>query len=232
MLHWVGQGEAAARVGPGSSAQGAEKGRFHCLPDLIGGCRRIMENVEVYGEDEPVDHLYEVVSGAIRIAKLTSDGRRQISRFCLPGEMFGLEAGGAHAFSAEATTDSAIRLVRRSAIAATAVREPAMLERLWTQTMLQLTRAEDHMLLLGRKHAQERIATFLLDMAKRLSDDDEFELPMSRRDIADYLGLTIETVSRIFTLLEQQRLIAMPTSRHIVIRNPVALRKLNDCIAA
>jgi CRP/FNR family nitrogen fixation transcriptional regulator len=184
----------------------------------------------VYGEDEPADHLYEVVSGAVRIAKLTSDGRRQICRFCLPGDMFGLEAGGAHLFSAEATTDSVVRLVRRSSLAATAVRQPAMLERLWTQTMMQLTRAEDHMLLLGRKHALERTAAFLLDMAERLSE--EFELPMSRRDIADYLGLTVETVSRTFTQLEQERVIAMPTSRHIVVRSPAALRDLNDCIAA
>jgi CRP/FNR family nitrogen fixation transcriptional regulator len=228
MLHWIGQ--ASGQVPPGSSAQGAEKGRFHCIPDLVGGCRRILENAEVYGEDEPADHLYEVVSGAVRIAKLTSDGRRQICRFCLPGEMFGLEPGGAHLFSAEATTDSIVRVVRRSSVAAAANQQPAMLERLWTQTMLQLMRAEDHMLLLGRKHAQERTATFLLDMAERLSED--FELPMSRRDIADYLGLTVETVSRTFTQLEQDRLIAMPTSRHIVILNPAALRDLNDCIAA
>jgi CRP/FNR family nitrogen fixation transcriptional regulator len=230
MLHWIDQREAAGQVPPGSPAQGTEKGRFYCIPDLIGGCRRIPENAEVYGEDEPVDHLYEVVSGAIRIAKLTSDGRRQICRFCLRGEMFGLEAGGAHLFSAEATIDSIVRLVRRSSIAASAVRQPAMLERLWTQTMMQLTRADDHMLLLGRKHAQERTAAFLLDMAERLSDD--FELPMSRRDIADYLGLTVETVSRTFTQLEQERLIAMPTSRHIVIRDSSGLRDLNDSIAA
>jgi CRP/FNR family nitrogen fixation transcriptional regulator len=189
-----------------------------------------MEDVEVYGEDEPVDYLYEVVSGAIRIAKLTSDGRRQISRFCLPGDVFGLEAGITHAFSAEATTDSVIRVVRRSAVAATAARDPAMLGRLWTQTMMQLARAEDHMLLLGRKHAQERVAAFLLDMAERLSDD--FHLPMSRRDIADYLGLTIETISRVLTQLEQERLISMPTTRHIIVRNPAALRDRNDCIAA
>jgi CRP/FNR family nitrogen fixation transcriptional regulator len=98
--------------------------------------------------------------------------------------------------------------------------------------MTHLQRARNHMLLLGRKNAQERIATFLLDMAERLSLSGEVELPMSRQDIADYLGLTIETVSRTLTQLERDGLISIPSSRRIVFRNRAALDVMNDSLAA
>jgi CRP/FNR family nitrogen fixation transcriptional regulator len=90
-----------------------------------------------------------------------------------------------------------------------------------------LVRAQNHMLLLGRKSALEKIATFLLDMAERTADDDALDLPMSRTDIADHLGLTIETVSRSFTQLERQGLIELPSARHVVLSNRAALERLN-----
>ena len=107
-----------------------------------------------------------------------------------------------------------------------------MVNQLWAQTMAHLQRAQHHILLLGRKSAQERIATFLLDMADRLSRSGDMELPMSRQDIADYLGLTIETVSRTLTQLERDGFIAIPASRRIVLRDRAALDVMDDSLAA
>jgi CRP/FNR family nitrogen fixation transcriptional regulator len=161
-----------------------------------------------------------------------SDGRRQIGAFYLPGDIFGLEAEDVHHFSAEAIGDCGILVVKRSALMAEATRDGAMVAQLWTETMMHLQRAQDHMLLLGRKNAQERIAAFLLDMAGRLSQQSTVELPMSRQDIADYLGLTIETVSRTFTQLERDGVISIPVSRRILLRDPAALGLMNDSLAA
>jgi CRP/FNR family nitrogen fixation transcriptional regulator len=161
-----------------------------------------------------------------------SDGRRQISAFYLPGDMFGLEAEEDHRFSAEAVCDSEVMVVKRRAFLAQAARDSEMVAQLWAQTMGHLQRAQNHMLLLGRKNAQERVAAFLLEMAERLSKSGAVELPMSRQDIADYLGLTIETVSRTLTQLERERVIAIPVSRRIVLRDRSALSELNDSLAA
>ena len=128
-----------------------------------------------------------------------------------------------HDFSAEAIGDCVVRVVRRSVILAEAPFQARMVNQLWAQTMAHLQRAQRHILLLGRKCAQERIATFLLDMAARLSRGGDMELPMTRQDIADYLGLTIETVSRTLAQLERDGLIAIPASRRIVLRDRAAL---------
>jgi len=155
-----------------------------------------------------------------------NDGRRQVGAFILPGDMFGLEAGETHAVSAEAITDSIILVIKRSAIVALAERDAEVARQLWALTAQELARAQNHMLLLVR-NAQERIASFLLEMAARTPASTSVELPMSRQDIADYLGLTIETVSRTLTQLEEQAAIALPASRRVVLRNRSALSRLN-----
>ncbi len=202
----------------------------HSMADafaLLGASMRFDRNIEIYGEDEPAEYVYKVVSGAVRSYKLLSDGRRQIGAFHLPGDIFGLEVGDDHRFTAEAIADCVILVARRSAIIAHAARDPEMARALWAVTAGDLERAQDHLLLLGRKNAQERVATFLLEMAARESSATEVELPMSRQDIADYLGLTIETVSRTLTQLEGEAAIEIPTSRRIRLRDRSALRRLN-----
>ena len=116
----------------------------------------------------------------------------------------------------------------RSAMLALAGRDGEVARQLWTLTADALQRVQDHMLVLGCMNAKERVANFLLQLAKRVSGGDELELPMSRQDIADYLGLTIETVSRTMTQLENDATIGLPTSRHIVLRNRAALGRLNS----
>jgi CRP/FNR family transcriptional regulator, nitrogen fixation regulation protein len=195
--------------------------------ELMGARMSYARNVEIYGEGEPAEYLYKVVSGAVRITKLLDDGRRQVTAFHLAGEIFGLELSKEHRFSAEAITESSILIVKRSAVLALAGRDGEVARQLWTLTADALQRVQDHMLVLGCMNARERVASFLLQLAKRVSGGDEIELPMSRQDIADYLGLTIETVSRTMTQLENDAAIGLPTSRRIVLRNRAALGRLN-----
>jgi CRP/FNR family nitrogen fixation transcriptional regulator len=162
--------------------------------DLMGARMSFGRNVEIYGENEPADYVYKVVSGAVRTYKIFDDGRRQIGGFYFPGEAFGLELGDEHEFSAEAIDNSVILVVKRSALVSLADREPDMARKLWSFTASELQRVQKHMLLLV-KSAEERVAYFLLEMAGRLQSTEAVDLPMSRQDIADYLGLTIETVS-------------------------------------
>jgi CRP-like cAMP-binding protein len=194
--------------------------------DLMGALVPFARNSEIYGENEPAEYLYKVVSGAVRTYKVLVDGRRQIGGFYLPGDMFGLETGDEHTFSAEAITDCKIIVIKRSAVVALAARDNDVARQMWQLTARELQRAQDRILVLI-KSAQERVAGFLLEMADRGSDGGAVELPMSRQDIADYLGLTIETVSRTLTQLEKSATIALPTSRRIVLRNRSALNRLN-----
>ncbi len=184
---------------------------------------------ELFAESDDAEFFYEVVSGSVRSYKLLSDGRRQIDAFHLPGDIFGLEAGSEHRFSAEAVGDVTVIAYRRSRLSALIQEDARFGDRIMNATLRSLERAQDHMLLLGRKTAQEKMATFLLDMADRLSDDHEhFELPMQRSDIADHLGLTIETVSRTLTQFARSGLIELlPASRSIGLCNKLALRGLN-----
>jgi len=194
--------------------------------ELMGAPMPFARNAEIYGENEPAEYLYRVISGTVRTYKVLNDGRRQIGAFYLPGDIFGLEIGEEHTFSAEAIVDCKVLVVKRSALVSLAGRDNEVARQLWTMTAGELQRAQDHIMLLI-KTAQERVAGFLLEMARRSAASTEVDLPMSRQDIADYLGLTIETVSRTLTQLENAAAIAVPTSRRIVLRNRAALSRLN-----
>jgi CRP/FNR family nitrogen fixation transcriptional regulator len=168
------------------------------------------------------------VSGAVRTSKLLSDGRRQIDAFHLPGDIFGLEAGEEHRFSAEALGDATVIAYRRCSLDTLASSDADFARQVVAAMMRSLQRAQDHMLLLGRKSAVEKIATFLLDLAERSPCAGAIQLPMSRTDIADHLGLTIETVSRCLTQLERQGVIELPAHRRsIVLKNKATLRRLD-----
>ncbi len=173
---------------------------------------------EVFGEGEDADYVYQIVAGAARTHKLLPDGRRQINAFHLPGDMFGLENGATHRFTAEAIVDTKVRVTgRRSLLGATAGREEGATNLIGLITR-NLQHAETHMLLLGRKTALERVAAFLLEMDERLAHPDALVLPMNRRDIADYLGLTVETVSRALSNLRDEKILQFDgkTQRKIV----------------
>ena len=177
------------------------------------------KGTEIYGEKEPADYVYQVKSGAVRSYKLLSDGRRQIGAFHLADDIFGLENGSEHRFTAEAIVDTTVRMIKRRSLELMAESDVIVARNLLCMTTNNLQHAEDHMLLLGRKTSLERVATFLTEMDKRLTAAGVMALPMSRRDVADYLGLTLETVSRALSRLHELGILGFigPNQRQIVL---------------
>ncbi len=191
--------------------------------DLMGATIAYPRNSEIFGESEPADYLYKVISGSVRTYKILGDGRRQVGGFYLPSDIFGLEFADEHTLSAEAITETKVLVVKRTALNALASRNASIAQQLFSLSGRELHRVQDRILLLI-KSAQERVAAFLLEMAERASGSNIVELPMSRQDIGDYLGLSLETVSRTLSALQTAAAIEVSTSRRIVLRNRDALR--------
>lgn len=202
----------AVALGPGLAVQGTRL--------------RFRRNEEIFGEGEHADYVYRVVSGAVRTVRFSSDGRRQILGFHFPGDVFGLDAGARYTLTAEAVADADVALVRRSVIDALAVNDAGAAHALFKLMQLHLGNAREHVLLLGRRGASERVAAFLLKLTDRYSATSAIDLPMSRADIADYLALTIETVSRAFTQMERDNAIHLESARHVIVRDRCALELL------
>lgn len=180
---------------------------------------------EIYAQAEEADLVYQLVAGAVRTTRLLSDGRRHIGDFYYPGDLFGIETGREHRFSAEALADCEVIVVKRAALKLYG-QEGERLERMiWEAVARQLERTQDHLMLLGRKTACEKVASFLLDMDERFGGDVVC-LPMGRQDMADYLGLTIETVSRMLTQLQADGLVEFCACRRFRVLRRGALARL------
>jgi CRP/FNR family nitrogen fixation transcriptional regulator len=184
---------------------------------------------EIYGEKEPADYVYQVKAGSVRSYKLLPDGRRQIGAFHLVGDIFGLENGSEHRFTAEAIVNTTVRLIKRRSLEMMAESDAMVSRNLLGMTTENLEHAENHMLLLGRKTSLERVAAFLVEMDRRLAAAGVMPLPMSRRDIADYLGLTLETVSRALSRLHELGIIGFigTNRRQITLLNRRQLATLD-----
>jgi CRP/FNR family nitrogen fixation transcriptional regulator len=176
---------------------------------------------EIYAQGEKAGAFYQVEFGAVRVYRLLADGRRQISAFHLAGETFGFEAETTHHFFAEAINATAVRTFRLAA-------GTDMSRHLLPLALKGLTRAQEHLLVLGRQNAIERVAAFLVDMAERQGGLRQVDLPMSRMDIGDYLGLTIETVSRVFTRLKDKGVIRLLNLRSVEIVGHNALHNMSE----
>jgi len=182
-------------------------------------------NEEIYAEEDLSLYLYKVRKGTVRLCRLLEDGRRQISAFLVPGDMFGLELGDCHSFSAEAVEACEISMFDRRGVQALAQINNSVAMRLWELTAQSGRRLQEHILLLGRMTAKAKVATFLLSLADRIGVT-ELRLAMARHDIGDHLGLTLETVSRTLTQLENEGFIRMRGARAIDIMNSSALKRL------
>lgn len=181
-------------------------------------------NAEIYAQDDPAAYLYQVVGGTVRTMRLTSDGRRQVGDFYHPGDLFGLEPGASHRFAAEALTPCVVLRVGRAAVRA-AVGEHRLHRAVLDAAREELARLQDHVLLLGRKSAREKVAGFLLQAAHR-QPDGAVMLPMGRQDMADYLGLTIETVCRMLTQLQGESIVEFANCRQFRVTRPDALEDM------
>lgn len=195
----------------------------------LSGVRRMFAKDEgIFGEGDDTEYFYKVASGLVRTYKLLNDGRRQIDAFHFSGDVFGLEPGGEHKIAAEAVGATTVIAYKRSSLKRLPMNDNIFSDQVLAAMTRRLEYAQNHMLVLGCKNAQEKIATFLLDLASRLSTTDRFELPMMRSDIADHLGLTIETVSRTIAELVREGVICLEAGhRNIRLKDPAALRRLS-----
>jgi CRP/FNR family nitrogen fixation transcriptional regulator len=189
--------------------------------DQIGVRMTFAAGEEIYAQDEDADLIYRVLRGAVRTMRLTSDGRRQVGDFYYPGDILGLETGPAHRFSAEALSNCDVQVIRKASLRHYGDEGQRVERLIWAATARELERTQEHLLVLGRKSARQKVASFLLDVAERAGEgrDGMIELPMGRQDMADYLGLTIETVSRMVTQLQADRLVEFSGCRRFRIAN-------------
>lgn len=171
---------------------------------------------QIYAEGDQAQFLYAVVAGAVRTVRHSSDGRRQVGDFYYPGDLFGLEAEQEHAFAAEAMCPVQVRIIRLGSAEDRAFAEAALHE---------LARAHEHLAMLGRRSAEEKVASFLLDLAHQ-GPCGQAALPMSRQDMADYLGLALETVSRVLGRFQDENLVVFSSSRDFQIVKRSRLKRL------
>jgi CRP-like cAMP-binding protein len=213
---------------PGSTI--AHSGQLDALLALerIGARRSFARDAEIYAEGDGSDNWYKVVSGTVRLCKLLADGRRHIAEFCFAGDCFGLDGTKEHGFSAEAVGDVVVMRYPRRATERLIDETPQLARHLCDMTLQDLAQAQMRMLLLGRMTAAERVASFLLELSERRDARRILDVPMSRNDIADYLGLTIETVCRVLSSFKRDGTIAIPNPHRIELRNHDALEAVGD----
>ena len=220
-------------LAPRATPKSAKPQRYGAIGEIsaqrkIGVVVSIARGKTLFSDGEDARYSYKVVDGAVRLSKIMLDGRRQIAEFALPGDMFGFECGDVYELCAEAVTPVTLVRYSRSHIERLGeefldVRRElmALLRRGWTS-------AQAHLVMLGRQTAKERVAAFLVALAEHdgVADGMKLEVPMSRQDIADYLGLTIETVCRTLTDLKSEGVLAAPSRHEIVILDREMLESL------
>ncbi|MCK0097347.1 helix-turn-helix domain-containing protein [Yoonia sp. F2084L] len=181
-------------------------------------------------EGDPADYIYQVASGVLRLTRIMEDGRRQVIAFGYPGDTVGFPSDGLYHTDCDALVPSTL-VVHRRAHLESAKGDPVLHQRLLLAALREISGMQDHFMMLGRKSSIEKLASFLMVLTARVGEPlGEFEqvtLPMTRADIADFLGLTTETVSRTFTQLRKSQIIAIDHVNTVIILKPIALR----CIA-
>ncbi len=201
-------------------------------PSLGKGCVlpfSLKKNAYLFYEGDTVERVYQVVTGAVRLTRLLEDGRRQVIAFGYPGDVIGFPAGGRHHTDCDALVDTKLRSFSRSALER-GDGDQDLHEALLHAALREISAMQDHFMMLGRKSAAEKVASFLLVITERYGEAlgayRQITLPMARSDIADFLGLTTETVSRTFTMLRKAGMIALDGAQTVVVLDPQALREV------
>lgn len=191
----------------------------------IGTKVRFARNTTIFNEGDDANFTYKIVSGAVRLCKHTTNGRRQIADFLLAGDYFGFLQMGSYSFTAEAVSDLVVICYPQRAVEQLSNTMPCLNRRLIGLLSERLLGMQDHLVMLGRQAAKQRVAAFLAKLAERseAEEGETFDVPMSRQEIADYLGLTIETVCRSLSDLKRGHIIEIPAAHEIVINNTEAL---------
>ena len=207
-------------------------------PDELSEMSSITTSIELcpgdplFDEAEPADHMFNVTAGSMKIYKLLADGRRQVTGFLFPGDFLGLAHDSNYAYSAEAVTHVTLCRFPRRKLEALLHRFPKLETRLLSMAGHELAAAQEQMVVLGRKTAKEKIASFLLSLgrqaARRGQSDNPVAVPMSRADIGDYLGLTTETVSRTFTQLKSNGAIRLHSAGKVELLDREGLEALAE----
>ncbi|CAN5290565.1 helix-turn-helix domain-containing protein [soil metagenome] len=211
-----------------ASIDDADLGRLDALAEHV----TFAPGDSLIREGDPARHVFNITSGSVRVYKLLSDGRRQITGFLFAGDFLGLATGETYVFSAEAIEPVTACRFRKADYRGLIRETPALETALLDRANHELAAAQNQMLLLGRKTALERTATFLLDLPghdpARTAAPGHVHLPMTRSEIADYLGLTIETVSRVLTRLKTSGVIRLISLTELRIEQPDTLRALAE----
>lgn len=197
------------------------------LLEQFGTTVRFGRDAEIHAEGEDDRFCYRVISGCVRSVRLAEDGRRQIGEFYLAGDMFGLDDLEARDFATEAVTDAVLRRYPRRMVENLAESHGALSRRLRDLVCSRLHSAHARLMLLARGTAPERIAAFLLEMRGRLGHrgPEMMDLPMGRADMADHLGLTVETICRVLAGMKRDRTVEIGRTG-VSVRDPSALRRV------
>jgi CRP/FNR family nitrogen fixation transcriptional regulator len=214
----------------GQPAGSAPVGDDFAVLEPVGTRMQFGRNETIFGEGDDAKYCYRLISGSVRLCKLLADGRRQISDFFLPGDFFGFVDFDSYAFSAEAVTSVVVMRYARNQVEALSESDSRFRRRLGQLLRERLSAAQAHLVMVGRHTVRERVSSFLIQMSERLEPEAgsgrEIDLPMSRLDIADYLGLTIETVCRAISELKRANVIGVPSTHRIALRKMSALREM------
>jgi CRP-like cAMP-binding protein len=193
--------------------------------------RRLAVGTHLFREGDAAKYFYKIKSGVLRSTRVLKNGRRQVLSFSLPGDIIGFPDDEHHNTDCDVIAPAEVTLFRRKALA-NGEESPEMRQLLLLAALREISAMQDHLMVLARKSAIEKVASFLAVLSKRtgtsLGNYSTFELPMSRADIADFLGLTIETVSRTFSVLRKSGAIALETSKIVVVLDMDALLDMSQ----